>query len=79
MRAPGAATGVFAIETAMDELAYGTGLDPIELRLRNYTEKGTRTGPIAARSCAHAIGRVPSVSAGRVAIPCPVRCVRAES
>ena len=39
MRAPGGATGVFAIETAMDELAYATGLDPIELRLRNYTER----------------------------------------
>jgi xanthine dehydrogenase YagR molybdenum-binding subunit len=39
MRAPGGATGVFAIETAMDELASAAGLDPIELRLRNYAEK----------------------------------------
>ncbi|MCB5173954.1 xanthine dehydrogenase family protein molybdopterin-binding subunit [Microvirga lenta] len=38
MRAPGAALGVTAIETAMDELAYATGIDPIELRLRNYAE-----------------------------------------
>ncbi|MBD2749224.1 xanthine dehydrogenase family protein molybdopterin-binding subunit [Microvirga sp. BT688] len=38
MRAPGAATGVTAIETAMDELAYAAGIDPVELRLRNYTE-----------------------------------------
>ena len=38
MRAPGAATGVTAIETAMDELAYATGVDPVELRLRNYAE-----------------------------------------
>ena len=38
MRAPGAVTGVFALEIAMDELAYKVGLDPIELRLRNYTE-----------------------------------------
>jgi xanthine dehydrogenase YagR molybdenum-binding subunit len=38
MRAPGAALGVTAIETAMDELAYAAGIDPIELRLRNYTE-----------------------------------------
>jgi xanthine dehydrogenase YagR molybdenum-binding subunit len=38
MRAPGAAIGVTAIETAMDELAYATGIDPVELRLRNYTE-----------------------------------------
>ncbi|MCE4224266.1 xanthine dehydrogenase family protein molybdopterin-binding subunit [Methylobacterium sp. C25] len=38
MRAPGAVTGLFALETAMDELAYATGIDPIQLRLANYTE-----------------------------------------
>ena len=38
MRAPGAVTGVFAIETAMDELAHATGQDPVQLRLKNYTE-----------------------------------------
>ena len=36
MRAPGAVTGVWAIETAMDELAYKVGIDPLELRLKNY-------------------------------------------
>ncbi|ACL57875.1 xanthine dehydrogenase family protein molybdopterin-binding subunit [Methylobacterium nodulans] len=39
MRAPGAATGVFALEVAMDELAYAAGVDPLELRLRNYAER----------------------------------------
>ena len=39
MRAPGATTGVFALEIAMDELAERVGVDPIELRLRNYSEK----------------------------------------
>ncbi|MEA1830986.1 xanthine dehydrogenase family protein molybdopterin-binding subunit [Methylobacterium durans] len=38
MRAPGAVTGVFAVEIAMDELAYATGQDPIALRLKNYSE-----------------------------------------
>ncbi|MFL5334490.1 MAG: xanthine dehydrogenase family protein molybdopterin-binding subunit [Geminicoccaceae bacterium] len=38
MRAPGATLGVFALETAMDELAYAACVDPIELRLRNYAE-----------------------------------------
>lgn len=38
MRAPGESTGSYALEAAMDELAYATGLDPIELRLRNYAE-----------------------------------------
>jgi xanthine dehydrogenase YagR molybdenum-binding subunit len=35
MRAPGEASGVFALESAMDELAVALNLDPIELRLRN--------------------------------------------
>jgi xanthine dehydrogenase YagR molybdenum-binding subunit len=35
-RAPGEATGTFALETAMDELAYATKLDPLELRIRNH-------------------------------------------
>jgi xanthine dehydrogenase YagR molybdenum-binding subunit len=35
-RAPGEAIGAFALESAMDELAYALKLDPIELRLRNY-------------------------------------------
>jgi len=39
MRAPGAPTGLFALETAMDELAHAAGIDPVELRLRNYTER----------------------------------------
>ena len=39
MRAPGAATGSFAIESAMDELAHEVGIDPIALRLVNYTDR----------------------------------------
>jgi len=38
MRAPGAAHGVHALEVAMDELAYELKLDPLALRLKNYTE-----------------------------------------
>src|SRR6201999_1631909 len=37
MRGPGEATGSFALESALDELSYKLKLDPIELRLRNYT------------------------------------------
>ena len=36
MRAPGEATGFFALECAMDELAYATKIDPLKLRLLNY-------------------------------------------
>lgn len=39
MRAPGEATGMYALESAMDELAYAAGIDPLELRLRNYAER----------------------------------------
>ena len=39
MRAPGAATGVYALECAMDELAVALKLDPIELRLRCYSDR----------------------------------------
>jgi xanthine dehydrogenase YagR molybdenum-binding subunit len=39
MRAPGAASGVYALECAMDELAYKLGVDPLDLRLKNYAEK----------------------------------------
>jgi xanthine dehydrogenase YagR molybdenum-binding subunit len=39
MRAPGAATGVFALECAMDELAVALKMDPLDLRLRNYSDR----------------------------------------
>jgi xanthine dehydrogenase YagR molybdenum-binding subunit len=39
MRAPGAATGVYALESAMDELAVALKLDPVELRLRCYSDR----------------------------------------
>lgn len=35
MRGPGEASGMFALECAMDELSYALGIDPIELRRRN--------------------------------------------
>ena len=44
MRAPGAAWGLFALESAMDELAHKLQMDPLELRLKNYTEKDLSTG-----------------------------------
>jgi len=44
MRAPGAAWGLFALESAMDELAWKLRMDPLELRLKNYAEKDLNTG-----------------------------------
>jgi xanthine dehydrogenase YagR molybdenum-binding subunit len=39
MRAPGGAEGVYAIECAMDELAYAAKVDPLALRLTNYSDE----------------------------------------
>ena len=38
MRGPGEATGAFALESAIDELAYKLKLDPLELRIRNHAD-----------------------------------------
>ncbi len=44
MRAPGEAPGSFALECALDELAAATGVDPVELRLRNHAEQDPENG-----------------------------------
>ncbi len=44
MRAPGAVSGMFALESAMDELAYALKMDPLELRLANYAEVDPESG-----------------------------------
>ncbi len=36
LRAPGEETGSFAVECALDELAIELGMDPIDLRMKNY-------------------------------------------
>jgi xanthine dehydrogenase YagR molybdenum-binding subunit len=50
MRAPGETPGMFALESAMDELAVACGVDPIELRARNEPEIDPDTGrPFSSR------------------------------
>jgi len=44
MRAPALAEGNFAVESLLDELSYELGMDPIELRLRNYAAVHPQTG-----------------------------------
>lgn len=44
MRGPGETTGTFALESALDELAYALDRDPIELRLVNYAHRHPETG-----------------------------------
>ena len=45
MRAPGEAVGLLALEVAMDELAEKTGIDPVELRVRNDIQYDPEKGP----------------------------------
>ncbi len=44
MRAPGEASGSAGLECAMDEAAAALGLDPLEFRLRNYSETDPASG-----------------------------------
>jgi xanthine dehydrogenase YagR molybdenum-binding subunit len=51
MRAPHEALGHFALESAMDELAYETGIDPVALRLLNDTAIDPLSGrPFSTRA-----------------------------
>lgn len=51
MRSPHEALGHFALESAMDELAYATGVDPVALRLRNDTQIDPHSGrPFSTRA-----------------------------
>lgn len=50
-RAPGKSTGSFALESAMDELAYKLKLDPVEFRIKNEPETDPSSGkPFSSRS-----------------------------
>jgi xanthine dehydrogenase YagR molybdenum-binding subunit len=44
MRAPGKASGNYALESAMDELSYALKIDPLALRLKNYAEVDPESG-----------------------------------
>ncbi|MFE7859180.1 xanthine dehydrogenase family protein molybdopterin-binding subunit [Streptomyces sp. NPDC057403] len=50
MRAPGEAPGMYALESAMDELACELGMDPVELRIANEPESEPDSGkPFSSR------------------------------
>ncbi|MET7328426.1 xanthine dehydrogenase family protein molybdopterin-binding subunit [Nonomuraea sp. NPDC005650] len=51
MRAPGECPGMYALESAMDELACAAGIDPIELRVVNEPEAEPDSGlPFSSRN-----------------------------
>lgn len=50
MRGPGETTGMFALESAMDEMALACGLDPVEFRIRNEPAVHPESGlPFSSR------------------------------
>ena len=66
MRGPGTTQGNFAVESALDELSCTLGIDPIELRLRNYAEGQPGSGRAwSSKACGSATASAPSDSAGR--------------
>ena len=66
-RAPGYAEGAFGLEQAMDELAERLGMDPLELRRRNYTRRDAvkdkpYSSPEALEACLAAIESAPETA-----------------
>lgn len=73
-RAPGETTGSFALESAMDELAWQMKMDPIALRLKNYAEVEPQDGkPWSSKSLreCYDAGAQRIGWARRVAMPAP--------
>ncbi|MFE5479803.1 xanthine dehydrogenase family protein molybdopterin-binding subunit [Nocardia sp. NPDC056541] len=57
MRAPGHCPGMFAAETAMDELAVALGMDPIALRIHNEPQVDPESGrPFSTRGLVECLG-----------------------
>jgi xanthine dehydrogenase YagR molybdenum-binding subunit len=58
MRGPGATTGTFALESAMDDLAHRLDVDPVELRLRNEPDHDQSDGlPFSTRRLTECLRR----------------------
>jgi CO/xanthine dehydrogenase Mo-binding subunit len=68
-RAPSAPMAAFAVESCMDELAKLVGLEPVEIRIKNAAQEGTRSsygpvyGPIGIGPTLEAVKNHPHMSA----------------
>ena len=72
MRAPGETPGSFALESAMDELAYKIGMDPLELRRRNEpTRDPTEDTPFSSRGLLEAYAQGASLFGWSTERPAP--------
>ncbi|MEU2678109.1 xanthine dehydrogenase family protein molybdopterin-binding subunit [Streptomyces sp. NPDC007107] len=62
MRGPGETQGAFALESAMDEMALGLGMDPIEFRILNEPDRHPESGrPFSSRrvvECLREVARI---------------------
>jgi xanthine dehydrogenase YagR molybdenum-binding subunit len=80
MRAPGEAPGAFALESAIDELAFALGVDPLALRVRNHaTIDRTSGSPFSSSTSWSAIARARGASAGSGVRRRRARCATATS
>lgn len=80
MRAPGENPSAFALEVAMDELAWALKMDPLALRLKNYAEQDPQANiPGARASCARLINRAPTRLAGANVLLSHAACAKAAS
>ncbi len=67
-RAPGYTEGTFALESAMDMLADRLGIDPLELRLRNYADQDPATGHDYSQKKLHEAYQLAAEKAGWAAL-----------
>ena len=78
MRGPGATTGTFALESAMDDLAHRLGMDPIELRLRNEPDHDQTDGlPFSTRRLTECLRTGAETFGWARRNPVPRRCATA--
>ena len=76
MRAPGEASGIFALESALDELAVALKIDPVDLRLRNEPEQDEfKKLPFSSRSTKECYRAAADRFGWSRAIPSLVPCV----
>ena len=81
MRAPGAATGVYALECAMDELAVALEIDPLELRLKCYSDRDQNQDvPYSSKQLRECYRQgAAAFGCGRSAIPSLALCAKARN
>ncbi|UPK34152.1 xanthine dehydrogenase family protein molybdopterin-binding subunit [Bradyrhizobium sp. 186] len=79
MRAPGEATGSIALESAIDEMAWACGIDPLAFRLKNYAEVEPITGKPFSSKALRACYEQGSARFGWAKRPLPPRQTRDDA